>query len=139
MRKSSRLVFNRGAVDAVRLGVADGLYDLGHAVVWNARPPDAEPYGVGLITRGGVMAWVDGKIVAREGKDGKAPRKPRALRLARPGITICVGWGFPARFVELGTILHAAQPFLTPAFYAELPSAERYIRPRLKFRLSRIR
>jgi hypothetical protein len=103
-------------MDQARLAVADGIFEVGKAVIENADPPDASPYGEGLPQQGGVLAYIDGKKVNGWSLQGNQPKPPRAARISRTrGTVILVGWGFPARFNETGTVEMAAQPFFTPS------------------------
>lgn len=126
MARGSKVVLNRSKLDQVTLAVADGLFAVGKAIVDAAHPADSpyEPFpaGEGLPRQGGVLAYVNGKKVAGYGLDGKQPRAPRAAHVSRGrGVEVIVGWGFPARFNEFGTIRMPAHPFLTPARNQVLP------------------
>lgn len=111
---------NRAALDAIDAGLTDGVFDIARAIlrVAEQRVPDAPPYGEGLVDRGGAAVWANGRKVAEvtSGPDGKVD-KPRGLVLKRAGAAIVgvVGFGFPAMFVELGTVNMRAEPFLTPS------------------------
>jgi hypothetical protein len=107
-KPNARVVLNRAKFEGVRLDVGMGMDELARTIVEIADVPDAEPFGVGLVTSGGTFVAIDGKKVA-----GDSP-KPRGARTGK-GITAIAGFGFPARFQEFGTIHHRAQPFLTPA------------------------
>lgn len=122
MARGSKIAFNRAAMAEVDLAVADGLFEVGKAFIETAsgRAPDSpfEPYptGEGLPKQGGVLAYVDGKKVAGWSGTGKQPKAPRAARVSRRmGVVVIAGFGFPARFNEVGTVKHAAQPFVTPS------------------------
>lgn len=130
MARSSRVEVNRAALGEVYVAAGDGLLALADAMLANARPPDAPPYGKGLVKAGGTAVWVNGK------KTGGTGSKPRGLRLDKPGATAIVGFGFPGRFVELGTIDTPAEPFLTPAVMQEAPNAEVHIGPAVRRRLA---
>lgn len=116
-KASARTVLNRKALNDIAGALADGMGMLGAAVIERADPPDAEPFGKGLVTTGDWGVWAGTKKVL-----GSAT-KPRTERLSRTGLTMLVGFGFPGRFQEKGTINHPAQPFLTPAVMAEFPDA----------------
>jgi hypothetical protein len=115
---TKRVVLNRQALTQVGLAVAEGMVAVGREILDVADPPDSplEPYplGEGLPKQGGVLGYFDGKKIDGYGQDGKQPKKPRRADVKR-GITVVVGWGFPARFNELGTVKHPAQPFASPA------------------------
>lgn len=105
-----KVVMNRAALDAIKLGAADGGQAAGELVLQLAdgQVPDREPYGRGLVKTGKVATYVDGKKVAGTGSAPRGAGVP-------VGTVTFVGYGFPGRFQELGTVHHAAQPFLTPA------------------------
>lgn len=149
---STRVVVNRAALDAITLGLADGMQAIGERIVKNARPPsdvgsetaaEAEEEQAEkrppLVKNGGAATWVNGRKVAGFGLDGKQPGKPRSAKLAKPGITMIAGFGFPGRFQEFGTIRQGAQPFLSPAIAEELPGADPILSENLKRRLAGVR
>lgn len=111
---NARVVLNRSKLPALWVVVADGLHEVAKTIVEEARPPDATPYGAGLVTNGGTLAYVGNKKVAGWSLRGTQPKKPRAVRVKDAGITAIAGFGFPARFQERGTVNHGAQPFLAP-------------------------
>lgn len=115
MARRSRVELNRAALDTVRRGLADGVFDLAVAVRAEAerRAPDAPPTGEGLVASGGAAVWTDGRKTHESGSG--TVERPRELRTGAGRITAAVGFTFPGRFQETGTVHHAAQPFLTPA------------------------
>lgn len=130
-RTSTRVVMNRQALSGVTLGLADGMLALAQRIVDTADPPDATPFGEGLVTRGGSAAWVNGR------KIGGQAAKPRGLRLNKPGVTAIAGFGFPGRFQEIGTVHQPARPFLTPSAARVIPDAEVVLSGPMKRRLGR--
>lgn len=128
-----RTVANKAALNAISRGFAEGLAALGRTVIDHADPPDAEPFGKGLVTTGDWGVWANTRKV-----DGTAT-KPRALKLRTGGLTLAAGFGFPGRFQEFGTIHHAAQPFLTPITFAETPRADDHLRPPVQAALRTVR
>lgn len=104
-----RVVLDPKVVDEIRSAAAEGLLAFAEEILAKANPPDATPYGVGLVDNHGIAVFIDGRQVA-----GDAQVPPQADVLAT-GISAFVGYGFPGRFQELGTINQAARPFLTPA------------------------
>lgn len=138
-KRSARVVLNRKAIDGVNLALADGVHAVGRAIIDTARPPDAPPYGVGLVTAGGVLTYVGSRKVNGWSQSGRQPSKPRAVRLVQGVITAIVGWGFPARFVEFGTVNMAAEPFATPARNAVIPRINSIMRQATAYRLARLR
>jgi hypothetical protein len=107
-----RTVLNRQALDVMRAGWVDGFEDLALFTLGITQPPDAEPRGEGLVNRGDLGVWAQGKKVA-----GTA-RKPRALMVKKYEVVMALGFGFPGRFQETGTIRQPARPFLTPPWQA---------------------
>jgi hypothetical protein len=136
MARPTRVELNRKALNDIAGAFADGVFDVGKAIITVADPPDATPYGEGLVTRGGVLAYHGPKQVGAWSLSGKNPKKPRKVKVKMEAgnIFAIVGFGFPGRFQETGTINHPAQPFLTPAVDASDPRAvlDRVVRPRLR-------
>lgn len=122
---SARVVLNRSRLDRVHLALATGIYQVAKEVLRAAHPPDATPYGSGLVTNGGVLLYRGRAKLAGFGLDGRQPRPPRAAKVsADPNLTqAIVGYGFPGRFQEIGTLRQPANPFLTPAARGVLPLA----------------
>ncbi len=138
-RRSSRVKLNRAALHGVALAVADGFLEVGKEIVVTADPPDATPFGAGLVTRGGTLVYVGADKVGGWGIDGKQPKKPRAFAVkGTSGIHGVVGFGFPARFQEFGTVHHGAQPFFTPAVDRVIPRITSIIRKAASYRLKRL-
>lgn len=125
-KRNARVVINRQNADALRLALADGMARFGDAVIEASNPPDATPYGEGLVTSGASVTYIDGRKVGGEAQ------KPSRERLPRPGIVTYFGFGFPGRFQELGTVHHAAQPFLWPAFSRMQGQLGDYLRPSMR-------
>lgn len=140
MKRSSRVVLNRAAIDGVTLAIADGVFEVVKAIVEEAHPPDETPYGVGLVKAGGALTYVGPKKVNGFGLDGRQPAKPRAVKVAgTQGIVGVAGYGFPARFQELGTVHQPARPFLWPAVGRVVPRIPGIMRQAAAYRLARIR
>ena len=137
---SSRVLLNRKVIDQMLVAVADGASELARTVVEVAEPPDATPIGAGLVTSGGYLTYVNGGKVDGWGQDGKQPKPPRAAKVRQGvGVVSVVGFGFPGRFQEFGTVHHAAQPFLTPARDRVMPQASSIIVPIVRSRMARTR
>jgi hypothetical protein len=123
-----RIEINRGFFDELQLAMADALFDLAKQIVEGARVPDAPPIGEGLLQGGGALAYIDSKKVAQSSTGNPtAVKKPRAAKLRKGTVTAIGGFGFPARFVEEGTVRMAGHPFLTPALLSMVPEAGSYI------------
>lgn len=112
VRGQARVEINREALHDLDLAMAKGLEALAFRVLLETDPPDATPYGEGLVDRGGFVSYVDGKRVGASQADA---RKPRAFRVRGQGASVAVGYGFPGRFQELGTERQPPRPFLSPA------------------------
>lgn len=141
MARTSRVELNRAAFEAIYVAQADALGEVAQRVLDVVRVPDAPPYSEGLIEGGGYIAYVGSKKVGGSTIGGRQIRKPRSLRLDSKSSnqTVAVGFGFPARFVELGTVDTPAQPFLTPAVMAVVGDAEVIISDAIRKRLAGIR
>lgn len=115
--RTARVVLNRNALNALGLAVANGLEDFARLVVTDADPPDATPFGEGLVTQGGWLAYYRNRKIGGGSRTGKQPKKPRGWSVSRnDSIEAIAGFGFPGRFQEMGTVHHSAQPFLWPSF-----------------------
>lgn len=132
-RRSARVVYNRRTAGEMRTGLADGLLAVAETIIEVADPPDATPFGEGLVTTGAAGAWIDGRKV------GGASQKPRGLRLPPKAVAAIAGFGFPGRFQELGTIHQAPQPFLTPATELVVPRLGSIVGPFVQRKLRRLR
>ncbi len=103
--------------DIALLPILDGLAAAARDILENTRPPDAAPYGEGLVASGGMAGYAFGKVTHVEGAERDVV-KPRDFRAPKDGVAVVLGYGFPGRFLETGTVNHGAQPFLTPAVQA---------------------
>jgi hypothetical protein len=135
-KPSKRVRIAREKLTAVGLAVADGLLEVGRTIIEVADPPDSplEPYptGQGLVLQGGVLVFVHGEKVAGWSQRGLQPKTPRPSAGTpaeeRKAIVALVGWGFPGRLVQMGTLDTPAQPFGTTAFDQVAPHAKEIIR-----------
>lgn len=130
---SVRTVVNRKALTAIREAHVAALEDMGQQLLAVAKVPDDPPYGVGMIQTGTYGVWSDGRKVA-----GLA-RKPRGVRLPTSGVVMVAGYGFPAHFLEFGTIRMRPQPFVTPAALEVVPQAKTHLSFRLRKALAGFR
>ena len=113
-KPSAKVVLNRAALSELDLAIATGVEELVRTVIETAEPPDATPFGEGLVTEGGWAVYAGSKKVGGGSLAGPQPRKPRGLKLASDAITGIAGFGFPARFQEVGTVHQPSRPFLWP-------------------------
>lgn len=130
MSKSVRI--NREALTALGLGIADGLIAVGQRALELSAPnvPDAPPEGAGLIKSGSYVVYINKKKVG-----GTATLR----RTDKSGIVLYAGYGFPARFNELGTVHQAARPFWTPAFMQASREITELVKPHVAEHLRRVR
>jgi hypothetical protein len=142
-RPSARVVLHRGTLDAISLGIADGLFDMAKAVVEAAAPGMADspydpfPTGEGLPKQGGALAYVRGGKVAGWSHRGGQPKKPRSVRAASRGSVLVVGgYGFPARLNEFGSLHNPASPALTPALAQHADQVVNFVPRAVKLRLA---
>ncbi|HEY6568543.1 MAG TPA: hypothetical protein VI341_13590 [Actinomycetota bacterium] len=124
----------------VELALADGVNAVARAIVEGADPPDAAPYGVGLVTRGGWLTYIGDKKIDGGSTSGRQPKKPRSFRVkGTVGIVAIAGFSFPGRFQEFGTVHQAAKPFLAPARDRVVPHVDSIMKRNASYRLARIR
>lgn len=115
-KPSSRVVLNRAALTELGLALAGGVEEIARTIVETAEPPDATPFGEGLVTDGGWLVYQGPNKVAGGSLSGRQPKKPRAFKTrGTTGIVGIAGFGFPAKFQEAGTVNQPARPFLAPA------------------------
>jgi hypothetical protein len=131
-RVSSRTVLNRKALTAIREGHVAGLEAMAQRTLELAQPnvPDDPKTPEQIVGDYGV--WADGKKVA-----GTGP-KPRAVR-TKQGVTMVVGYPFPMRFYEEGTVHQPARPVLTPVMLDVAPDVANFVRLEVRPRLARVR
>lgn len=114
MAKKPRVVLNREALAQLDRDFATGLENLAADALSQVDPPDAAPYGQGLIDRFGWISYVDGKKV---GADPATVQKPRKMTVRGKGIAVGLGFGFPGRFQETGTVNQPPRPFFAPVVF----------------------
>lgn len=131
-KPSTRVVVNRKALHAIEASIVDGLEVLGQRFVQTVNPPDAEPFGEGLVTTPDWGVWANGKKVA-----GGA-QKPRDVRV-KQGVTLLMGEGFPGRLQETGTVNHPPHPHVTPAALSVIDDLESEVRSASTSRLRSVR
>lgn len=138
-KPAARVILNRSRLTDVGVALADGLSEVGRTYIEATDPPDAQPYGEGLVTSGGYLVYADGKKVDGWAQDGRQPKPPRAAKVSKgKGAVLLAGWGFPARFQEHGTARHGAQPFATPALNRLLPHIAEIMEPIVRPALAKL-
>jgi hypothetical protein len=118
-----RMELNRSRIDQTLAAIGLGMGEFGKEIIDAARAvaPDSPympyPTGEGLPNQGGVLVYYDGKKIYSAAGPGRGePKPPRAARVSRGlGLTLIVGWGFPGRFTEFGTVKETPHPFFTPS------------------------
>lgn len=113
--------------DPVMVAISDGLFAVALRIgeTASAAAPDAPQFNYGLPENWGAISWALGKLLQAQGADGgTAVSKPRDMRTTRTGADAVVGFGFPGRFNELGTVNQDAIPFLGPAALHVVTSPE---------------
>jgi len=98
-------VVNERYIARMRRNHEEALREAGQLFLDTARVPDAPPYGQGLVDTG----FAD-------------------VERSRDGARLEMGFGFPSRFLEKGTIKMRAQPFITPAAEDTVPQIPGIIR-----------
>lgn len=133
-RRQASIAWNRQALTALQLGMADGLGKLGDKVLADATAVmvpghlDASPYGEGLISSGFVRVWAMGTLVRGRSDIMASRNKPKGLNLPIDEVVMIVGFAAPhAHLHEFGTIKMQARPFLSPAVATNAPAAGEYV------------
>ena len=111
MARKPAVVLNREALAELDRGFVAGMEGVADRVLDRVVVPDAAPYGEGLIERGGWISYSDGKKV---GESTSGVRKPRDMRVRGRGIAVGVGFTFPGRLVETGTVNYPPRPWFAP-------------------------
>lgn len=127
-RTSKSVRINRAALTELGLGIADGLLAVGEQAIAQSQPnaPDQPPTGKGLVRTGSYVVYVNKKKVGGNATIRKSDKS---------GIVLYAGYGFPARFNEIGTIHQPARPFFTPAFMAAARELAAHVGPAVAERL----
>ena len=103
-----RTVLNRERLHDVDLGLVKGLEWLAEEVLERTQIPYPQPPG--HDHEGKYISYVDGKRVG-----GTTGKKPKSFKVRGRGVSVAVGFPFPARFKEMGTVRQAPSPFFAPA------------------------
>lgn len=136
-RRAAKVVMNHAALDAVQMGMADGLLAMGQRILADAvanapRDPEiAAKRGVPMMAdTGHVVVYALGKKVGGDGD------KPRAMRVPKDQAVMAVYFSSPlSHFAELGTVKERARPFLLPAFNRGIPGTSKYVLPSISKRV----
>lgn len=131
-RVSKSVHLNRAALTALGQGMADGLLAIGQRTLEIAHPnvPDEVPLEAGLIRKGSYVVYIEKKKVG-----GTATLS----RVNKKGVVLYVGFPFPARFNEIGTVHQPARPFLSPAFAQAVADISATLKPHVAARLRSVR
>lgn len=142
-RRGAQIVMNKEAIDALQMGMADGLIELGDRIIADAShgpggsgvgslrdPATAAARGVPMmLDTGYVTAWALGKLVYGSAEVAASKNKPRGLKVRPDQVVMVAAFASPlAHFAELGTIKETARPFLTPAVMANVGNAGEYVK-----------
>jgi hypothetical protein len=137
--RKARVVMNRSVLDALQLGMADGLLEIGERIIAEAR--DAAPRDPEKAAERGVPMMADtGKAIVyalgkKVGGDEGGTGKPRAMKTPKTQVVLGVWFSSPiAHFAELGTIKETPRPFLLPAFNANIAGAAQTVAAAMKRR-----
>lgn len=95
------------ALDLFRHEATTGLLAVAEEALARTDVWDQPPYGQGLIRQGAASGWLDGEQV------GGTADLPTGE--STEGIVAYVGFPFPARFQEMGTVHQPARPRFAPA------------------------
>ena len=135
-RRGAQMVWNKAQIDALQMGMADGLIAIGGQIIADAvstmKPGhlDAPPYGEGLIASGYSSVWALGKLVSGSAEVAASKNKPRGLKVPVDQVVMIAAFSNPvAHLQELGTVNMPARPFLIPAFNRQVPGAGSVIVP----------
>lgn len=131
-RRGAQVVMNKAAVDALQMGMADGMIALGEGILADAtaHAPDAPPLGEGLIKSGVMAVWALGKLVSGDIGKAASKNKPRGMKTPKDQVVMFVAFEAPhSHLLERGTVNMPAQPFLLPAFNRGVPGASRFVVP----------
>lgn len=122
---SRRTVLNLSRLDAIQQALAVGMGD-GLRVILDAasaKVKDVPKLGVGIKYAGGYLVYANGKKVAEGSVTGVAVSPSSSMKVSKgQGLYGYIGFGRPARFLEVGTSDTAAQPFLSPTVLAMAPT-----------------
>lgn len=121
MTAKVRTTVNRREIERLRDANARGMAAMGQDILATTRPPDAPPFGEGLVDTGRFVVVQDGRAVAGTGE------VPRGWGDAK-GTDMLVTWGFPSRFLHTGTIKMRPHPFATQPYDAALARKDDYLK-----------
>jgi len=126
-RREAKIVYNKAAIDALYAGMADGLIELGEAIIADAS--ERAPKDTGDMSRTGyVTVFGQGKLVHGSGQVAAAKNRPRGVKVPKDQVVMIAAFASPlAHLQELGTVKMAAHPFLAPALMANVRDAGPYV------------
>ena len=114
MPRQKAWVLNREAMSEFDRCLVTGLEALANEALARTKAPVAkageEDQYSPLSEQKGVISYLDGKRVGGD----MSIKKPKDFTVRGKGASVGVGFGFPARFNEMGTAHQPARPFFTP-------------------------
>jgi len=151
--RRSRIEWNRAALDAMTLGMADAVQEVCYRIMDAAAaraPRDdaaARERGVPMMADTGRVAVYAGGVnksgkaaallVSGTAERTQAGNKPRGARTPADQVVGFVMFDSPiSHLVELGTVKMNARPFLTPAFNASVSGIAEIVTPAMGKRLA---
>lgn len=145
-RRGAVVVMNKAAIDALQMGMADGLIELGERIIADARanaprdPETAAKRGVPMLADTGFASvWALGKLVSGSTAVAASKNKPRGLKTPKDQVVLVTAFASPiAHLVELGTVKMNARPFLIPALNANVDNAARFVVPAMGKRVKAV-
>ena len=151
--RAAKIVYNKAAVDALQMGLADGLIQLGNEILADASrgpggsgvgslrdPAKAAERGVPMMLDTGLVSvWALGKLVSGSTDVAAAKNKPKGAKTPKDQAVMFVGFSSPlSHFAELGTIKEPARPFLLPAFGRHVQDADKWVLPAIRKRVNAV-
>jgi len=149
-RREAKIVMNKAAVDALQMGMADGLIMLGKEIIADASqgpggsgvgslrdPKKAAERGTPMMLDTGYCSvWAMGKLVFGSAQVAASKNKPRGFKTPKDQVVLVTAFASPlSHFAEQGTVNEIARPFLLPAFNRGVPGAAKFVVPAMGKRI----
>jgi len=147
VRRESKIVWNKAAVDALYAGMTDAMDEkMGQirddAAAHAPRDPEtARARGVPMMAdTARVAVYAMGKLVSGTGERTASGNKPRGAKTPADQVVGFVMFDSPiSHFAELGTIHEVARPFLIPAFNRNIGGLAGIVVPAMGKRVRAVR